>query len=132
MGAWGIGSFENDDALDWVIDLEAAENFQILADAFDIVIDQKGNQADAYDASIAVCAAEVTAGLLGNPADDLPEEVLVWIDSRPDPSTTLVNMAKDSLSVVLKDSELRLLWEETDEFEAWRETIFDLQERLEE
>jgi hypothetical protein len=26
MGAWGSGSFENDGALDWVIELEAADD----------------------------------------------------------------------------------------------------------
>lgn len=132
MGAWGIGSFENDDALDWVIDLEEAKNFQILADAFEIVLDQKDNQADAHDCTVAICAAEVAAGLLGNPADDLPDEVLEWLDGRPDPSTALVKMAQGSLIVVLENSELKLLWEETDEFEEWRDTIYDLQERLEE
>jgi hypothetical protein len=132
MGAWGIGSFENDDALDWVIELEEAKNFRILADAFDIVLDQKDNQPDAHDCTLAICAAEVTAGLLGYPADDLPDEVLEWLDGRPDPSEALVKMAHGSLSVILEDSELKLLWEETDEFEEWQEIVYDLQERLEE
>ena len=27
MGAWGIGNFENDDALDWLVDLEKSPDY---------------------------------------------------------------------------------------------------------
>lgn len=132
MGAWGTGSFENDDALDWVFELEKERNFQFLADAFETVLDQKDTYLEAPDCSVAICAAEVTAGLLGNPADDLPEEVLAWMDGKPDPSSALVKLAKNALNVILKNSELKELWEETDDYDEWREMVLDLHDRLEE
>jgi Domain of unknown function (DUF4259) len=35
MGAWGYSAFENDDALDWLADLEASDSIKILIDGFD-------------------------------------------------------------------------------------------------
>ena len=132
MGAWDIGSFDNDDALDWVIELEEAKDFSILADAFETVIGQKGNHPDATDSVIALCAAEVVAGLLDNPASDLPDEVLEWMDNKPEPSTELINIALKALAVVLDDSELKELWEETDEYQDWVDNVSTLVENLKE
>ncbi len=132
MGAWGPGSFENDDALDWVYELEKARNFQILADAFQTVLDLKDDYLEAPESCIAICAAEVTAGLLGNPADELPEEVVEWMDGRPGPSEALVKLANNALNVILKNSELKDLWEETDYYDEWREIMLDIRARLEE
>jgi hypothetical protein len=39
MGAWGHSAFENDDALDWVAELEEVENTSILIAAFDAVLE---------------------------------------------------------------------------------------------
>lgn len=132
MGAWGTGSFENDDALDWVFELEKARNFQVLADAFQTVLDLKNDYLEAPECCIAICAAEVTAGLLGNPEDDLPDEVMEWMDGQPDPSEVLIKLAKNALNEVLKNSELKELWEETDDYEEWREIVLDIRDRLEE
>ena len=30
MGAWGVGTFENDDASDWVYQLEGAEDLELV------------------------------------------------------------------------------------------------------
>lgn len=132
MGAWGVGSFENDDAIDWVIELEDAKGFQFLADAFEIVLDQKDDLPEAPDCSVAICAAEVTAGLLGNPSDDLSEEVLEWMEGQPDPSSALLSLATNALNVILKRSELKSLWQKTDDYDEWRELVLDLRDRLEE
>jgi hypothetical protein len=122
MGAWGTGSFE----------LEDTRNFQILADAFETILDQKDEYLEAPDCSIAICAAEVTAGLLGNPADDLPEEVMEWMEGQPDPSEVLLKLAKNALNAILKKSELKELWQETDDYDEWREIVLDIRDRLEE
>ena len=132
MGAWGTGSFENDDAMDWVIELEDAEGFQFLADALETVLEQKDDLPEAADCSVAICAAEVVAGLLGNPSDDLPEEVMEWMEGQPDPSEVLLKLANNTLNLILKNSELRQLWEDTDDYEEWREIVLDIRDRLEE
>ena len=56
MGAWGHGHFQNDWALDFLHNIEAAENpKKVLGDTFTRLI--KRNYIDADDASAAIVAA---------------------------------------------------------------------------
>ena len=130
MGAWDIGSFDNDAALDWVYELEKASNFSILEEAFETVLDQKSDSPDATDCCIALCAAEVVASLLDNPASELPGEVLGWIEDKPEPSSELINLALKTIAVILNDSELKELWLETDEYQDWVDNVTNLTENL--
>ena len=65
MGAWGRGSFDNDDAADWALELEAADNLLPLADAFDLPT----GYLEAPDGCIALAAAEVLLALAGKARD---------------------------------------------------------------
>ncbi|MEJ2486572.1 MAG: DUF4259 domain-containing protein [Anaerolineales bacterium] len=130
MGAWDIGSFDNDEALDWVYELEKANDFSILEKSFETVIDQKGDSPDASDCTIALCAAEVVASLLDNPASDVPDEVLQWIEDKPEPSSELIKIAVKAIKVILDDSELKELWLETDEYQDWVDNVKTLIENL--
>ena len=126
MGAWGTGSFENDTALDWVYELEEADDLSILADAFDALLEEEGNYLDEYDCEIAICAADVVAGLMGNSDGALPDEVRAWIETQPKPPRTLVADGLKSLEAILKDSGLKELWEETDYYDEWRGSVLDI------
>ena len=123
MGAWDIGSFSNDDAQDWLVDLQEEDDLGILEDAFAAVIEQKGQLPEATDSSIAIAAGEVLAALLGSPMADLPEDVVEWLPGKPKPAKELVLQALEALKIVVRESELRELWEETDEYSAWREEV---------
>lgn len=46
MGAWGYGSFENDDALDWLAELEDVSQ---LEEALDAVITNGGEYIETGD-----------------------------------------------------------------------------------
>lgn len=130
MGAWDVGSFENDDAMDWVYELEEETSLSFLADALENIIDQKGGYPEAPECTIAICAAEVVAALLGSPDDDLPDEVNEWVDDKPEPSDVLVEMANSALDLVMAGSELKDLWAESDEYREWQRIIKNLQSRL--
>lgn len=132
MGTWDTGSFDNDDAMDWVYELEEADDLSILTDSFETVLEQRDDSPDETDCTFAICAAEVVAGLMGNPANDLPAEVMDWIDDQPPPPESLRKMARSSLKVILRDSGLKELWEETDIYPEWVESIRDLLARLQE
>jgi hypothetical protein len=130
MGAWGVNSFENDAALDWLADLEEAEDASLLIEAFQIDL---GEPLDADAGVIALAAAEVVAVILGRPAAELPPSVEEWgatcraADIRP-----LVPKALAAIEAVLdEESELRGLWEESEEsFPDWQDSVEDLQSRL--
>ncbi len=130
MGAWDIGTFDNDEALDWVYELERTRDFSTLVEAFETVIDQKDGTPDASDSTIALCAAEVVACLLDNPASDVPDEVLEWVDDKPEPSMELINLALGATRIILKNSELKELWMETDEYQDWEDSVMLLIENL--
>ena len=130
MGTWDVGSFANDDALDWLIELQDEDDFSLLEDAFVTVIEQKGEMTDASDSAVAIAAAEVLAALLSNPPEDLPPEVIDWVNGKAAPKDGLGKLAREALVLVLGGSELKTLWEETDEYLDWVKDVDALVERL--
>lgn len=130
MGAWGTGNFHNDDALDWVVDLESDGDIDMLEEAFEAILYQRDQTAEAPDCSVALAAAEVIAAMLGSPPEVMPEEVHNWLRNHDSPPKNLVSQAQRVVTLILRDSELKDLWFESGEYKDWLEIISDLQERL--
>lgn len=127
MGAWGAGTFDNDDALDWLDDLVdgAGDAIRLALEATD------AEQLEAPDASSALAAAEVVAAALGHPAAELPGEVSDWLEQNGTKSAAaLAPLARQAVERVRASSELKELWEETDPSE-WTAALDDLRKRLE-
>jgi hypothetical protein len=130
MGAWGTGAFDNDDAADWV--------YQLDSDGIDAVDAALGDAFEADDHTQpldtnAIAAAEVVAAALGRPAADLPESVAILVTglgSRVTPE--LIDQARAVTARVLASSEIGELWDESDEGPAWRAAVQDLIRRLDE
>lgn len=132
MGAWGVGTFENDDASDWVFELDGAKDLTVLSAAFDAINDET-DCVDAPLCSNALAAAEVVAALLGNPGIGLPDEVLAWVSNKPRVDASVINKARKAIAVVLSDkSELFALWAEAEpaEFDQWKTSVADINTRL--
>ncbi len=129
MGAWGMGSFENYDAADWVAGLDEiapADLTQILAHAAD-----DPAYLDAPEASIAVAASEVVAALHGSAAAGAPAKVVEWAKKHPQAFTPELNaVALRALDRVRRNSELKDLWMEADGLNDWIAVIQELQARL--
>lgn len=130
MGAWGCGSFENDDALDWVYRLEESRDFSVVEDAFDTVISQATDYVEAPDCCCALAAAEVVAAVRGHPLPDLPEEVDEWVRTQREVNGKLVEKARRAVHVVLEESELKDLFDESGHSGEWSACVRDLIERL--
>lgn len=115
MGAWELGPFANDDALNWLGDLQDAPD-----DDIPVVLRSALTLPEGYvelpDASVAIAAASLLAMVLGMPADDessLAAGVLVlqrlWVTDE------LRTLARASLTRVLEeDNEWRELWDEAE------------------
>jgi hypothetical protein len=130
-GAWGFGSFENDDALDWVSELERASGSQLLVSTFQR-IDPKAQYIEAPECSVALAAAEVVAAARGNPAAVMPIEVSKWLArAKPNVDGKLLAMARSAVSACRdgKNSELRDLWLQGDG-KAWLDDTAKLLARL--
>lgn len=127
MGAWGYLPFENDDALDWLDELEGG-GADVVRAAFAKV---NGSYIEAPEGSIAIAAADITAASQGSPSGDLPENVADWVTSHGAELTAEdVELALEAVERVAGEkSELAELWDDADEPE-WRENLEDLSERL--
>ena len=130
MGAWGVGHFENDDAGDWVWELEDARSLEPVVEAI-AAVEAATDYLEAPDATIALAAAETIAAALGKPAPDLPDSVAAVVAVLPHPpDPDLVSRARAAVERIAADSELRELWEETEDFAAWQSKVADLIQRL--
>ena len=130
MGAWGVGTFENDDAGDWVYRLEESEGLTLLTETLAPAADPSG-YLEAPACTEALAAAEVVAALAGRPAPDLPEEVQTWVKAhRAQVPGELRDLALRAVDQVAGDSELKELWQESDEMAAWSDRVQELRGRL--
>jgi hypothetical protein len=127
MGAWGSGSFENDDAADWL-----AQLVTIAPDDLTKIFGQAADDATYFEApaaSIVVAAAEVVAALNGSPAKGVPPEIVNWTKDRQ-ATPELKALALRALDRVRKNSELKDLWLEADGLNDWTVAIQDSQTRV--
>jgi len=129
-GAWGEGSFENDDALDWITECTQSKGIASVARALDAAL--KSEYVEAPEGSAAIVAAEVVAAALGKPSTKLPPELRAWIQrQQPDKLAQLAPTAKKVL-VRIQDpnvSELKQLWSEGKQ-NKWPAAIAELSARL--
>jgi hypothetical protein len=133
MGAWGFGPFENDDASDWIYELEESTDLSVITPALRTVTGIGGDYLEASDASNALAAAEVVAALLRHPAAELPVEVQAWVDKHLGVDvSSLVPAAKAAIQRIRTDSELKELWDESEDAAKWYATLDDLSSRLNE
>jgi len=132
-GAWDIGPFDNDDALDWVYELEASSDLSAVEDALSAVANED-SYIEAPTGSAAVAAAEVVAALLGKPHPQLPPEVVAWTKNRSlAKDNQLKQLARQVIAGVQDStkSELAQLWLESEEiFDEWKSSLSDLEQRL--
>ena len=133
MGTWGIGSFENDDAADFMIDVLDSGDLSLIRETLDNVLTST-EYVEAPDATLAIVAAEIVAAARGRPTLAAQQEpgLADWLAHvRPSIDADLVRQARDALARILaENSELRELWEETDEAPAWRAVVDELATQL--
>ena len=133
MGAWGTGTFENDDALDWIGDFSGSPSDDELRATLACAADADG-YLESPDAANALAAAEVVAALKGGARaadDEVTEEYLAIIRRAGiivnDGLTTLAQRAIDR---VVSDSELKELWDEVEDSAAWYASVAVLRDRV--
>jgi hypothetical protein len=132
MGTWGVGTFDNDDAVDWLAELQATDDEAVLQAALEAADDGE-DYLEAPEGARILCACELVAASIGQAASDLPEKVREWMEQHPALDMhSLIPMARNGIDRVLAaDSELEELWRENaDEYPAWRENVLTLKARL--
>ncbi len=131
MGAWGTGTFDNDDAADWAYELDDALDLSPARQALAATMDSDG-YLEIPEGACAVAAAAVVAATFDGDLKGLPEEVGEWVDDHPGlASRGDARLAVDALERVLsEDSELRDLWDDAPEGAEWAKGLEKLCHRL--
>jgi hypothetical protein len=134
MGTWSVDAFGNDDAADWVYELEEAVDLSPIEDAIAAVLEVGDEYLEAPEASIALAAIEVLARLGGSSGEksSYTETADKWVAStQVKPTVELIDKAQAAIARILaEDSELNELWQESEEYEAWLASVSDLRARV--
>jgi hypothetical protein len=129
MAGWGTGSFENDDAQDFLGQLKSLGMDglqQILGRAAD-----EREYLEAPESSVAIAAAEVIAALKGSPSTNVPREIVDWIVTvKTGAPPDLNEWAARAVNKVRTHSELKDLWLEAEGLNEWSAALRDLEQRL--
>lgn len=144
MSIWGPGVAENDDAADWLDEFLDEPSITALNDAFDDVIGQPaGEYLEVTEGANAVVAAQVVSEIFLRPGDqvllDAEEDAMTDLKKalskmHPGSRLHLIERAMQALTLVAYNedhSELQELMHEHEPTQVqWRQTIFDLERRL--
>ena len=132
MGAWDFGPFDNDDAADWLYDLEESSDTSKLAAALRAVTDSGEEYMEAPDCASALAAVEIIAALHGHPLPKLPDNAEAWIAKHHGLDvSSLLPAAQAAILRIRTESELKELWNESDDASKWYATLDDVTTRLE-
>jgi len=125
MESWGPGNFENEQALDWITNLQNHKDLTPIHTTFSIIA--KGVHSEAHDCANALVAIEVIAALRGMPSKHLPDELDNWISSNDlSLDDDLTTTAKHILNKISRSSELRDIWETSGNLDKWEKSLDDL------
>jgi hypothetical protein len=134
MGAWSTLPFGNDDAAEWAYNLEDADDLGPVEEALARVLATGSEYLESPEANEALAAIEILACLGGNPGDTetYTEAADAWVGrTTVTPPSELVDQAQVVIDRIVGDnSELRELWEDSDEYEQWLATVADLRARV--
>lgn len=130
MGAEGSKTFENDDASDWLSGFES-DGAPAVQTALNAVLELDANDyVQATEAACAIAAAEVVAAAKDGDVSRLPEEYHDAIREHGEEIEEFGKPAQRALNRVLRNSELKDLWEEQGELESWQDDLREIIERL--
>lgn len=135
MGAWGLGPFENDDAVDFLAEFEDDQSFSFLRRAIENVITDDVLEIGAIREAVA--ALEIISAINEECSDDFPElesftleELVEKYEAKV--TNTILSLCEDALAMIcrLEDNMLVEVLDNEGLLEDWLETIEDLAERL--
>jgi hypothetical protein len=132
-GAWGYGSFENDDALDFLDELNSHSGSEFIMTVVRAV-DPNAKYLEAPQCSQAIAAAEIVAAARGHASKSLPAEAKKWVQqAKPTVTPHLLGAARAAVDTCRNSepSELRSLWLESKQSAAWLADTASLRARLE-
>ena len=130
MGAHGVSPFQDDDGADFVAEIAKAKDMNVIADAVYSIPESDIEYVEGPAATRALVAAEVIVFQLGRESGDVPDDLQDWIEGQDDPDQLLIGHAQRAVKRILRDSELRELWKESQFYADWEARTQSLLRRL--
>jgi hypothetical protein len=134
MGTWAHDAFGNDNAGDWAFGLEECSDLSLVESTLDKILNAENEYLEAPDAEEGLAAAEVIARLQGHWGERNPftEPADTWVEKvKLKPSKALAQKAHRVIErILLEPSELLELWQESKDFEAWKNSVQNLKARI--
>jgi len=130
MGTWNAKPFGNDAALDWLAQLDKANDESIIKQTLEAVtLSEVPLEAGKCEEAIATAA--VVEAARRQPIGKLPKEAKAWVVEHGFvPSDLLIREAVAALQKIVKRSELNELWAEPASPNKWKKELEALQIRL--
>jgi len=131
-GAWGVGSFDNDDALDFVASFENKPSLETVVVTLREVANYQG-YLEAPVSAYAIVAAEILAAMNDHSNPSLPDSIDMWSKIQSKPNIEHLQIALRALEKVrdFELSELAQLWSDNVKLlEKWEFQLTDLESRL--
>jgi hypothetical protein len=133
MGYWGLRIFENDFAMDWVVDLYDTSDTSLLYDSLShAAYAESADEIEADKGAEALAASEVIAAALTAPCGDLPADVRAWLKRHHiQISTELLLLAIRAVQRIETESHVTKYWTNQVDVRNWHEIVRELRNRLE-
>lgn len=131
MGAWGTGPFDNDDAGDWLYELEEAGDLGFVKETLTAAL-EAGDYLEMPEGNNAVAAAAVVAASVDGAHDGLPEKVVAWLNAAAERAAAAdARLALRALDRVIgTESETAELWADSPSGAEWYGSVERLRHRL--
>lgn len=133
MGAWGAGPFDNDNAMDFVLEIESLDDIKRVL----VASNEEGHvlispEVDSDLSCRIIVAGECIAAMRGHPSPDLPDELAKRLHGFGAAPLDLLALVRANISAVMSRSELLELWAEAEPEDraAFNLAMTDLVERL--
>ncbi len=135
MGYWGLGIFENDDAVDLISEFEEQNSFSVLVSAIELVITDDLVEVEVVNQAAA--AIEVIAAIYESKSESFPElesmtyEQLVS-NFNNEVTNTVLSLCEDAISIItrMEDNMQVEILDNQGLLEEWLDVIDELAERL--
>jgi len=129
MGAWGAGPFDNDDASDFMMELESAPSWDIARQAFHDVMSHN-DYVELPEGARAYAAAALLTVAHGK-SDISAQDYHMTLDAMGPPPRDLTLLAKMALRrLSTGDSEIRELYLDSGSYKTWLDLVHATDEAL--
>jgi hypothetical protein len=132
MSARGTGTFDNEDAVEWISGFggDGANGVQEALETINNL--EKGDYIEGDIAAYALAAAEVVAAARDGDISRLPKDAVQSLKENAAKvnEAALLAPARKAVMRVLKNSELQEQWEDSPDHDDWDDDVRELLERL--